>query len=124
MILGRVVRSSVSAGYAKLQVVMLCNVVVDQMFMDCHGFVQNSNEKEENRKCLCTEWLFLCFSINCPLFRVYLSILCTSRALLDDKVQDVQVSTTCTICAIVSSFLGQDRDKLLSDQKSNFTVIS
>lgn len=33
------------------------------------------------------------------------------------KVQDVQVSAACTICTVVSSFLGQDRDKLLSDAK-------
>lgn len=34
----------VSAGDIKLRVVMLCNVMMDQMFLDGHG---NSKEKEE-----------------------------------------------------------------------------
>ena len=95
------VPSSVSAGDAKLRAVMLCNVMVDQMFLDGHGFVQNSKEKEgDDRKCLCIERLFLCFSIKSQFFRVSLSILGTLRVLLDDKVRDVQVCTTCTICTV------------------------
>lgn len=37
----------VSAGDVKLRVVMLCNVMMDQMFLDGHGFVRNSKEKEK-----------------------------------------------------------------------------
>lgn len=76
------VLSSVSAGDVKLRMVMLCNVMMDQMFLDGHGFVQNSKEKEGDRKRLCIEWLCLCFSIKSQFFRVYLSILGTLRVLL------------------------------------------
>lgn len=34
---------------------MLCEVMMDQMFLDGHRFVQNSKEKEGDRKHLCTE---------------------------------------------------------------------
>lgn len=43
------VLSSVSAGDVKLRVVMLRNVMMDQMFLDGHGLVQNPEEKEGDR---------------------------------------------------------------------------
>lgn len=48
---------------------MLCKVMMDQMFLDSHGFVRNSEEKEGDRKCLCIELLFLCFSIKSQFFQ-------------------------------------------------------
>lgn len=34
---------------------MLCNVMVDQMFLDGHGSVKNSKEKEGDQNHLCVE---------------------------------------------------------------------